>query len=121
MLLHMSSGSCARAQGACTPVDVVEHILAFQQRHNSVRSGSLPELSWFVAVDEAQALEAARASAARWEAGAPLSVLDGVPFAVKDNMDARGYETRAGTTFLHEECAPPPSAACLFVVQSWRR
>jgi Asp-tRNA(Asn)/Glu-tRNA(Gln) amidotransferase A subunit family amidase len=33
----------------------------------------------------------------------PLSVLDSVPFAVKDNIDAEGYHTRAGTTFLHKQ------------------
>lgn len=43
---------------------------------------------------------AAAASAARWAAGAPLSPLDGVPFAVKDCVDALPYPTTSGTAFM---------------------
>lgn len=44
-------------------------------------------------------LEAAKASAERWRKGKPLSVLDGVPVAVKDEIDVRGYATYQGTNF----------------------
>jgi aspartyl-tRNA(Asn)/glutamyl-tRNA(Gln) amidotransferase subunit A len=46
------------------------------------------------------ALVEARASGARWAAGAPLSELDGVPIAVKEEMDAAGFATRLGTSFM---------------------
>lgn len=36
----------------------------------------------------------------RWEAGKPLSVLDGVPYAVKDNIDAVPYPTTSGSAVL---------------------
>jgi Asp-tRNA(Asn)/Glu-tRNA(Gln) amidotransferase A subunit family amidase len=42
----------------------------------------------------------AAASAVRYAAGAPLSVLDGVPFAVKDAVDAFPLRTGHGTSFL---------------------
>lgn len=46
------------------------------------------------------ALVEARASAARWAAGSPLSALDGVPIAVKEEMDVAGFATRLGTGFM---------------------
>lgn len=56
----------------------------------------------FVSHDPAHLREAAAASAQRWAAGRPLSPLDGVPFAVKDLVDALPYPTTAGTAFLAE-------------------
>lgn len=41
----------------------------------------------------------------RYAAGKPLSVLDGVPFAVKDLMDALPCPTGAGTAYLASTCA----------------
>lgn len=41
----------------------------------------------------------------RYKAGEPLSVLDGVPFAVKDLMDALPCPTGAGTSYLASRCA----------------
>ena len=38
--------------------------------------------------------------ACRIQAGKPLSALDGVPYAVKDNMDALPYSTTGGTTYV---------------------
>jgi len=42
----------------------------------------------------------AAASAARWKSGQPLSVFDGVPVPVKDELDQAGYPTTVGTKFL---------------------
>jgi aspartyl-tRNA(Asn)/glutamyl-tRNA(Gln) amidotransferase subunit A len=47
-----------------------------------------------------RAVVEARASAVRWAAGTPLSPLDGVPIAVKEEMDAEGFATRLGTGFM---------------------
>lgn len=49
--------------------------------------------------DDRAAVEA-RASAARWAAGTPLGELDGVPIAVKEEMDVEGIPTRLGTGFM---------------------
>ena len=50
----------------------------------------------------------------RYKAGKPLSALDGVPFAVKDLMDALPCPTASGTTFIASQCvhsrAPMSSA-----------
>jgi Asp-tRNA(Asn)/Glu-tRNA(Gln) amidotransferase A subunit family amidase len=45
-------------------------------------------------------LHQAQASAERWIAGRPLSPLDGVPVAVKDELNQIPYPTHAGTRFL---------------------
>lgn len=50
----------------------------------------------FVEVFEASALAAARAADARRRVGAPAGPLDGIPVAVKDLLDVRGSQTRAG-------------------------
>jgi Asp-tRNA(Asn)/Glu-tRNA(Gln) amidotransferase A subunit family amidase len=39
-------------------------------------------------------------SAERHKAGRPLSVLDGVPVVIKDELDVEGYATTLGTSFL---------------------
>ncbi|MEQ8277199.1 MAG: amidase [Deltaproteobacteria bacterium] len=51
------------------------------------------------------ALRQAKASKARWDEGKPLGPLDGVPVAVKDEMDLKPYPTTVGTKFLGREAA----------------
>jgi Asp-tRNA(Asn)/Glu-tRNA(Gln) amidotransferase A subunit family amidase len=60
-----------------------------------------PPLRAIIASREADVLAQARASAERWARGEPLGVLDGVPVAVKDELDQLGYPTTAGTKFLN--------------------
>ena len=50
----------------------------------------------FVSLTEAEAMAAARESAARWAAGAPRGPLDGIPVAVKDNLAMAGTLTTGG-------------------------
>jgi aspartyl-tRNA(Asn)/glutamyl-tRNA(Gln) amidotransferase subunit A len=69
--------------GALSPVEVFAAVRARAARLN-------PRLNAIIAEDPAGAEAAARASEARWRAGAPLSPLDGVPFTVKDNIAAAG-------------------------------
>jgi aspartyl-tRNA(Asn)/glutamyl-tRNA(Gln) amidotransferase subunit A len=59
-----------------------------------------PRLNCFITLDEAGARVAAKASAARHRAGAPLSMLDGIPIALKDNIDVAGLPTSNGTAIL---------------------
>ena len=59
-----------------------------------------PQLNSFVTLDEAGARAQARASAARHHSGEPLSMLDGIPIALKDNIDVAGLPTSNGTAEL---------------------
>ncbi len=72
------------------PVAVTERMLA---RIDALE----PSLHAFQIIDRAGAMEAAGASAARWRAGRPASVLDGVPLTIKDNIDMAGLPTRHGS------------------------
>ena len=65
--------------------------------------------TWLYAPE--RALEAARASEARWMKDGPIGPLDGVPVTVKDNIATRGDPTPLGTAATDmipaEEDAPP--------------
>lgn len=56
-----------------------------------------PILNTMVAIDREGARAAARSSAARWRAGAPRSLIDGVPLTVKDNLLMRGLPATWGS------------------------
>ncbi len=83
--------------GAVTPVDALETCLARIEEHDSL-------LNAFAHVDAGGAREAARASALRWRAGAPLGPLDGVPVGVKDLIPVAGMPLRYGS--LASDAAP---------------
>lgn len=84
-----------------TPVEVAERAITAVLQSNS----STPALRSIIKTDEADVRRQALASAQRWAQGKPLSPLDGVPIAVKDELDLAGYATDAGTTFLGREAA----------------
>lgn len=66
----------------------------------------------FITVSADQALAAARASDLRRAGGHPLHALDGVPVAVKDNIDAAGLPCTGGME-LHRQRIPTADAACV--------
>jgi aspartyl-tRNA(Asn)/glutamyl-tRNA(Gln) amidotransferase subunit A len=56
-----------------------------------------PALNAFCLVDRDGALTAARAAEARWQRGAPLGLVDGVPTNVKDIVLTKGWPTLRGS------------------------
>ncbi|MBN1812575.1 MAG: amidase [Anaerolineae bacterium] len=82
--------------GSITPQDVAHNVL------NAIESSeaSEPPLRAFIAVDRDDVLRQARESTNRIENGQALSVFDGVPVAVKDELDMVPYPTTVGTAFL---------------------
>ena len=80
----------AYRDGSLTPVDVLEQTLTRIDEVND-------SINAIVFRDDVNALAQAEASAARWKAGTPLSVLDGVPVSVKDSVRAAGMPWRHGT------------------------
>ena len=72
-----------------SPVDVLQAITERIARLN-------PRVNAFAVIDP-KALEAAGESAARWRAGRPIGLLDGVPCTVKDLVDVTGFPTRRGS------------------------
>ena len=86
----------AYRSGASSPLKVAEAFL----KALDASEADPPPLRAFVAVDREALLAQARESAARWAAGRPLSRLDGVPVAIKDEIDLAPYPSRGGTTFI---------------------
>jgi aspartyl-tRNA(Asn)/glutamyl-tRNA(Gln) amidotransferase subunit A len=88
-----------------SPVEVTETVLARIDQLD-------PLYNAFVLVDEESALQAARASEARWQQGRPAGAVDGLPATVKDLILARGWPTRRGSQTIDphqpwEEDGPP--------------
>jgi Asp-tRNA(Asn)/Glu-tRNA(Gln) amidotransferase A subunit family amidase len=94
--LTVRSYAEALRKGDLDAVDVAEKVLAAIDADNQQ---STP-LKAFVAVNREDVLSQARASAERFRAGKPLSILDGVPVAVKDEVDMKPYHTRVGTRII---------------------
>lgn len=59
-----------------------------------------PPMRIFICHDPKSVLAQTAASTARYASGKPLSVFDGAPFAVKDEVDVAPYPTSAGTSFI---------------------
>ncbi|MFI6641948.1 amidase [Streptomyces sp. NPDC050504] len=86
-------------KGDFSPVEAVRAVLA---RAKEVQ----PLFNPFVRqeeFDEAGALAAARESTARWRAGEPAGLLDGVPVTVKDLLLTRGTPTLRGSLTVRNE------------------
>lgn len=88
--------AAAYREGRLSPEDVAERALAAIAAFDR---GDLP-LRAFIALDPADLRAQARASAERHRAGRPLGPLDGVPVAVKDEVDQTPFPTSVGTRFL---------------------
>jgi Asp-tRNA(Asn)/Glu-tRNA(Gln) amidotransferase A subunit family amidase len=86
----------AYRSGAADPVQVAERALSAARTLDRLD----PPMRTFIALDEGDVRRQAEAAAKRWQKGAPLSPLDGVPVAVKDEYDVAGYGTTCGTKFL---------------------
>ena len=60
----------------------------------------------FLGIREQAALEAARTADQRLKAGKPLSLLDGIPIAVKGNMAVEGMNVSCASKFLRDYISP---------------
>ncbi|NWE21616.1 amidase [Pseudomonas sp. P7548] len=79
----------AFASGRSDPVQALEQALDQASRCPGV----------FISLTAERARRGAEAAAARWRAGQPLSVFDGVPLAWKDLFDMAGSITTAGAAY----------------------
>ncbi len=86
----------AYRDGITTPEEVAKKVLDAIATSDS---GNAP-LKAFIAVNREDVMRQARESTQRIKAGKPLSIFDGVPVAVKDEIDMTPYPTTVGTSFL---------------------
>ncbi|XP_022750870.1 fatty acid amide hydrolase-like [Durio zibethinus] len=88
--------SRAYSSGEITPKRVAEQFI------DAVCESSSPPLlmSFFINYDAEDILRQATESTLRYERGHPISALDGVPIAIKDEIDCSPYPTTGGTKWL---------------------
>jgi Asp-tRNA(Asn)/Glu-tRNA(Gln) amidotransferase A subunit family amidase len=86
----------AYREGKTTPEEVAARIVAAVEASDALD----PPMRTFVAQNKDDLFTQARAATERYRQGRPLGALDGVPVAVKDELDLKGYPTRVGTRFL---------------------
>jgi hypothetical protein len=92
--------------GKTDPEQVAHRVLEAIQASDAAD----PPLRAFIAVNREDVLRQAQASAERIRSGQRLSVLDGVPVAIKDEVDMVPYPTKVGTAFLGRAPAGEDSA-----------
>ena len=88
----------AYVEGSLTPLDVAEYLLPLITREKGGKAANVG--TYAVAYLDVQfeiVRAAARASTERFRAGKPLSVLDGVPVAVKDEVNLKGHSKSLGS------------------------
>jgi Asp-tRNA(Asn)/Glu-tRNA(Gln) amidotransferase A subunit family amidase len=86
----------AYRDGKTTPEEVAIKLLDAIEASNS----ATPPLRAVIYVERDNVLKQAREATERIKAGKPLSIFDGVPVAVKDEIDMLPYRTTVGTAFL---------------------
>ena len=91
----------AYRNGETTPMEVAEKVLAAI----TASKNSTPDLKLFIAVYRDDLIAQAKASTERYLRNEPLSLLDGVPVAVKDEVDMLPYPTTVGTRIFGKEPA----------------
>ena len=84
-----------------TPESIAERFL--QNVENSENDGS--PLRAFIAINHEDLVNQAGEASARYIQGKPLGPLDGVPIAIKDEVDMVPYPTTVGTSFLGSQPA----------------
>lgn len=95
----------AYRSGEADPVEVTQCLLSRIEKSMDDRV--------FLEVVPERALAEAKASAARYKAGRPLSPLDGVPVAWKDLYHVAGTRTTAGSILLKESAPQTADMPCV--------
>lgn len=98
--LRLDALTARYRSGQADPVDVVGR--ALNAAEASLTGAGAASTNAFITVMRQSAEAAAVDSRARYQSGAPLSALDGVPVAVKDFYDTAGVRTTAGSRHLAE-------------------
>lgn len=92
-----------------TPRMVAEQLIAAVRE-----SATTPvDMSFFINFNTEDILQQATESSLRYEQGKPISVLDGVPIAVKDEIDCLPYPTTGGTKWLQKVRPCKRDACCV--------
>jgi len=86
----------AYKDGTLSPLQAAEQVLAAIEASEKDQT----PLRAFILFDREDVLSQAKASTKRYQAKKPLGPLDGVPVAIKDEIDMTPYPTNVGTKFI---------------------
>ncbi|KAJ4844365.1 hypothetical protein Tsubulata_029729 [Turnera subulata] len=101
--------SRAYNSGVITPCMVAERLIA------AIKESSSPtlDMAFFIDYNVEDILRQATESSLRYKRGEPISALDGVPIAIKDEIDCSPYPTTGGTKWLHKVRPCKDDACCV--------
>ncbi|EEF27222.1 glutamyl-tRNA(gln) amidotransferase subunit A, putative, partial [Ricinus communis] len=74
-------------------------------------------MAFFISYNVEDILRQARESTQRYQKGEPISVLDGVPVAIKDEIDCTPYPTTGGTKWLQRFRPCKSDAYCVMCLR----
>lgn len=99
----------AYSSGITTPSVVAEYVIAGIEEWNN-KKPPMPMLIYFNAEDLKKQAEA---STKRFQRGNPISILDGIFVAIKDDIDCFPYPTKGATTFFDQIHTVERDAVCV--------
>ncbi|GAV65101.1 Amidase domain-containing protein [Cephalotus follicularis] len=88
----------AYRSGLTTPSTVAENIISVIKEFNYDK----PPTPLLISFDAEDIRKQAAASTKRFEEGYPLSILDGIFMAIKDDIDCFPHPSKGATTWMHE-------------------
>ncbi|KAF9095188.1 hypothetical protein BGX23_000882 [Mortierella sp. AD031] len=88
----------AYKSGHSTPTKVAEQLVERILASSEVSPSLGAVWNW----NKEKILKQAQQSTARYQQGNPLSIVDGVPIIVKDEIDIEGFETGVGTSYINK-------------------
>lgn len=92
-----------------TPSTVAERIISAIEEF----SRKMPPAPLLISFDSEDIRKQAEASTQRFEKGNPLSVLDGIFMAIKDDIDCFPYPSKGGSAWYHEVRSVEKDAVCV--------
>ncbi|PHH82437.1 hypothetical protein CDD82_6014 [Ophiocordyceps australis] len=106
--------------GQVTPLQVIKALLPLTKPSKGTTRPPYHD-AWAAWLGkEYVAIEAARASTQRYAAGKPLSVLDGVPVGVKDDIAVEGYITQFGLKYDASAACFKDKEKSLWPIRKWQ-
>ncbi|TKY71547.1 Fatty acid amide hydrolase [Spatholobus suberectus] len=92
-----------------TPSLVAERIISIIEENGRNK----PPTPLLISFDAAEVRQQAAASTQRFEAGNPLSILDGIFMAIKDDIDCYPHPSKGASTWMHEVRTVKKDAVCV--------
>lgn len=83
-----------------TPSMVAEKLISFLEEFHRAN----PTTPLLISFDAEDVRKQAAASTQRFEEGKPISILDGIFMAIKDDIDCYPHPSKGATTWFHEVC-----------------